>query len=249
MIKDLVIDNVDKCNFLNNESTIYYNGSVWNTRNCGKCKVIGLLEKHKGYHIFAVEFDDGTIIQARHTNIKQGTIDNPYYKKICNVACTGRVEKVSNNFLYEHWKQMIYRCYDKKHISYKNYGARGIKVCERWLCFEYFLFDITNMDGYEKLKNGHHYQIDRINNDKDYCFNNCRIVSCKDNSRNRRSNVFIKVKRNGFIENIGYLIDISNQYNISRSAIKNRIKNKSIINGIEFIICEREEYEKYAANR
>lgn len=245
MITDLVIDDISKCNLLENKSSIYYNGSIWETRKCGKCEIVGLLEKHNNYHVYIVKFDDGTLIKARHSNIKNGTVNNPYSKNICGVACSGRIKSVGNNFLYKHWQQMIYRCYDKKHISFKNYGARGIKVCNRWLCFEYFLNDITNMEGYEKLKNGHLYQIDRIDNNENYSLNNCHIVSCKDNSRNRRNNVFIKVKRNGVIEDIGHLIDISNKYNLSRTTIKRRIRNKSIINGLEFLICERKEYEEY----
>lgn len=143
---------------------------------------------------------------------------------------------------------MIYRCYDVKHIGYKNYGGRGIKVCNEWLCFEYFLKDITKLNDYKKLENGHLYQIDRINNDKHYSLDNCRIVSCKSNTRNKRNNVYIKVKRYGVVYDIGYLTDISKKYNLSRSAIRNRIKNQLIINGIEFLICDRKEYDNYEKN-
>lgn len=104
MVKDLVIDNIHECILLNNKSTVYYNGSVWDTRNCGKCEVVGLLEKHKNYYVYIVKFDDGTLIKARHTNIKNGTVNNPYSKNICGIACTGRVENVSKNFLYKHWQ-------------------------------------------------------------------------------------------------------------------------------------------------
>lgn len=243
MIKDLVIDNINNCIFLTNDSSIYSNGSIWETRNCGQCEIIGLLEKHRGYHVFLVKFNDGTLIKARHTNIKNGTINNPYSKNICNVACTGRIENVSKNFLYEHWKQMIYRCYDENHIKYKDYGGRGIKVDDNWLCFEHFLKDIETFDNYELLKNGRYFQIDRKDNNKNYSLNNCEIVTAKENSRNRRSNVFIKVFKDGCLIDIGYLTDISNKYNLARTTIKRRVKNKSIVNGVEFQFTTRMEYE------
>lgn len=243
MIKDLIVKDINDCIFLNNDSSVYYNGSIWDTRNCGQCEIIGLLEKHKGYHIFLVKFKDGTLVRARHTNIKNGTINNPYSKNICDVACTGRVENVSKNFLYEHWKQIIYRCYDKTHIRYKDYGGRGIKVDNRWLCFEYFLNDIQLFDNYKILQNGRYYQIDRKDNNKNYSLENCKISTAKENSRNKRSNVFIKVFKNNTLIEIGYLTDISNKYNLARATIKRRIKSKSVVDGIEFQFATKEEYE------
>lgn len=224
--------------FINNDSKTYLNGSIWKTNKCGNCKIIGLLEKHKNYHLFLVQFEDGTLIKARNTNIKTGSIRNPYSKNVCGVACLGNAD--SNHPLYEHWKQMINRCYNPKHVSYKNYGDRNIKVCNRWLCFEYFLNDIVNYESYKKLYDGHSFQIDRKDNDKNYCFENCHIVSCKQNARNRRSNFYVDVYKNSqFIER-GYITDISKKYNLARTTIHRRIDNKSIIDGIEFRISNKD---------
>ena len=244
MIKDLIVDNINDCIFLNNDSSVYFNGSVWETRNCGQCEIVGLIEKHKSYHIYLVKFNDGTLIKARHSNIKNGTINNPYSKSICSVACIGRVKNASKNFLYEHWKQMIYRCYDKSHLRYKDYGGRGIRVDDRWLCFEYFLSDIMFFDNYKLLKDGRYFQIDRKDNDKNYSLDNCRIVTAKENSRNKRSNIFIKAITNNQIIKIGYLTDIANEFNLARRTIKNRITSKSIVDDIEFQFATREEYKR-----
>ena len=43
---------------------------------------------------------------------------------------------------YRAWRSMKARCYRKKNVSYKRYGGRGIRVCERWLKFENFLADV-----------------------------------------------------------------------------------------------------------
>lgn len=57
------------------------------------------------------------------------------------------------------------RCYTESDVSYPNYGGRGIKVCDRWHEYKNFLADMG-----ERL-NG--LSIHRINNDGDYCRNNC----------------------------------------------------------------------------
>ena len=50
---------------------------------------------------------------------------------------------------YNSWRAMYDRCFLKSSISYKNYGAKGITVCERWRCFKWFLEDMGERpDGY-----------------------------------------------------------------------------------------------------
>lgn len=88
--------------------------------------------------------------------------------------------------LYGTWIQMIHRCSNPKHDSYKYYGGRGIKVCERWLTFKQFVADM----GERPL--GH--QIDRKNNDLGYNPNNCRWVLPIDQARNTRANRQVTVR-------------------------------------------------------
>ena len=83
--------------------------------------------------------------------------------------------------IYNTWRGMRDRTRRKSHKQYKDYGGRGIKVCEEWQSASNFvLWALRN--GYEKG-----LQIDRINNDGDYCPENCRFVTPKENSRNRRN--------------------------------------------------------------
>lgn len=81
--------------------------------------------------------------------------------------------------LYETWKGMRARCNNKNHIAYKNYGGRGIKVCDRWNDFLLFLQDMG-----ETHKNN--LVLDRINNDGNYEPSNCHWVTPKDNGRKTR---------------------------------------------------------------
>jgi hypothetical protein len=85
---------------------------------------------------------------------------------------------------FQVWLDMRKRCSNPRDKAYKNYGARGITVCERWAAFENFLEDM----GRRPIKTA----IDRIDNDKGYSPDNCRWVSHTDNCNNRRNNIFIE---------------------------------------------------------
>lgn len=138
---------------------------------------------------------------------------------------------LTNNYHYmteshEHnvWRGMRYRCENPKNKSYKYYGGKGIKVCERWKnSFMNFYNDLGPAPS-EK------HQIDRINPAKDYDPGNCRWLTAKENSR-RCSNTILnmddaknirKKKSNG--ESTGVL---ATEYGVSRTTIYNIINCKS----------------------
>lgn len=83
------------------------------------------------------------------------------------------------------WKSMLKRCLNPKCPAFKDYGARGIQVCDRWLSFESFLQDMG-------IKPGHGYSLDRIDNSKGYEPSNCRWATKSEQSQNRRSTRFIE---------------------------------------------------------
>lgn len=78
------------------------------------------------------------------------------------------------------WKSMRQRCGKPRSPHYRNYGARGIKVCDRWTVFANFAADMgPRPDG---------LVLDRIDNDGNYEPGNCRWTTRKANQRNRRDN-------------------------------------------------------------
>ena len=58
---------------------------------------------------------------------------------------------------------ILKRCYDKNNKGYKFYASKGVTVCDRWLCFEYFLEDVVTLDGYdsELINKGHAIELDK----------------------------------------------------------------------------------------
>ncbi len=115
--------------------------------------------------------------EAMTKDIKRG------YTKSC--GCYARevqtTHGLSSNKFYKTWHGMLRRCNNPKNKDYKNYGGRGITVCEEWL-------DVRNfVDWAEKTyPNIEGYTLDRIDNDKGYSPENCRWVDRATQGLNQR---------------------------------------------------------------
>lgn len=116
---------------------------------------------------------------------------------------------VRNTRGHNSWRAMHARCKDKKNVGYKNYGARGITVCDRWSLFSNFIADM----GKPKLGNS----LERIDNNGNYEKSNCKWASSREQNRNRRDNRFIMFG----VERI-FFFQIPDRFGISSDIFRNR---------------------------
>lgn len=106
------------------------------------------------------------------------------------------------------------RCYTPTDKKYYRYGARGIRVCDEWLNKPESFFKWALENGY---KEG--LSIDRIDNNGDYCPDNCRWTDAKTQANNRSNTVYYEYQ--GMRKTIS---EWANYLGISYSAVKSRIK-------------------------
>lgn len=150
--------------------------------------------KHRSV-LWLCKCDCGNTIKAPTSSLTTGnTTSCGCLRKENSInACTkhgftsnGKLEK-----LYLVWRHMKHRCTSPNDKSYKNYGGRGITVCDEWynsyLAFREWAYENGYSENYNRLE----CTIDRIDNNKGYCPENCRWTDSVTQANNKSNNYYI----------------------------------------------------------
>lgn len=135
----------------------------------------------------------------------------------------------SQTAIYKVWKNMRSRCYNPKHKSFKDYGGRGIKVCDEWINNPSVFVNWAISNGYKKG-----LQLDRINNDGNYEPNNCRFVTPKVNTRNRRNTKigFSDIREINLLKKQNpklTTVEIAERYRVNPATIRKILSRKAVV--------------------
>lgn len=132
-----------------------------------------------GATVWECQCECGRITKVRSSNLKNGNV------KSCGCLkhrSTSTTHNKSNTKLYGIWNAMKQRCYNPNYHAYKNYGGRGIIICDDWVNSFNNFYNWAINNGYQEG-----LSIERINVDDNYYPNNCTWITLAQQAQNRRS--------------------------------------------------------------
>lgn len=136
-----------------------------------------------------------------------------YHKELAKKQKT--IHGKHNTRLYRIWYKMHDRCYNIKSSAYKNYGNRGIIICDKWKNDFMSFYEWAMNNGYSD-----ELTIDRINVNGNYEPSNCRWVNRKFQANNRRNNNIITYNNESLT-----ISEWADKINMNRSTFANRLSS------------------------
>lgn len=132
---------------------------------------------------------------------------------------TRKTHGLANTRLYRVWTGMKTRCYNSKFPSYKDYGGKGIDICDEWRNDFMSFYNWAYTNGYDDKAEYGMCTIDRIDNGKGYSPDNCRWVSNRTQANNKTNNRLISYKGERY-----NMTQLANKYDIPLDILSHRLK-------------------------
>ena len=133
--------------------------------------------------------DCGNKTEVLTTTLKNGKTLSCGCLKAEHLSKAVSKHKMSHSRIYRTWTNMKVRCYERKLSGYKDYGGRGITVCDEWKNNFMAFYNWAMANGYKD-----NLTIDRINVNGNYEPSNCRWATQAEQNRNKRTIIFITYK-------------------------------------------------------
>lgn len=150
----------------------------------------------------------GTIKEVDGNSLRSGR------SKCCRRCLTPHNKtRFSGDPIQTIWSGMKQRCYDKNQLSYATYGGRGISIYDEWINDPIKFYEWAYENGFHKGMS-----IERIDNNKGYCPENCTFIKLSEQSKNRRTNH--KITINGETDTMA---GWCRRFGINRNTVKARI--------------------------
>lgn len=189
----------------------------------GKLTVLNKHHKNKqNSWVCQCKCDCGNTTYVTVSNLNAGNVKSCG----CIVGKSNIKHGLCESKIYKKHRGMKERCFNKKCSSYKNYGGRGIIMCDEWRNDFMSFYNWAMDNGY---KEG--LSLERIDVNGNYCPENCTWIPLREQGKNKRSNIRIKFMGKEYI-----LADLSKNYSIPYEDLHR-------------IYCQEKDVEKYVLSK
>ena len=206
-IRDLKSGNTRSCGCLSRENSLKFKNLTG--LRFGKLTVVERAENKGSQTCWRCKCDCGNVCV-----VAGGKLTSKHTK---SCGCLhGQNHGLTGTKIYKTWSNIKRRCFNTKHKSYKNYGGRGITMFAEWIHdFQAFYDYVSKLPHFDEKG----YTLDRIDNNGDYCPDNVRWATKKEQNRNKSTNVVVEYQGK-----LMTLAEASEKSNVQSGTLRLRFK-------------------------
>lgn len=177
----------------------------------GRLTAVRCVGKVNGVYKWECRCECGRMVIARVAVLRDGSCRSCGCLRVDKLRKMATTHGMTNTTEHRIWRGLFSRCEIPTDKAYKNYGGRGIKVCERWRDFVNFYADMGPRPSSK-------HSLDRIDGNGDYEPGNCRWATSAEQNSNSRRNRYIT-----YLGRSATLSQWAREFGICRSVLRGRL--------------------------